>query len=139
MGQTDVKCCEGIIRQRPPGPHPRIASPSLLRGRFGIEVRSNQEIDVESESNQSHIDVESTLNRCQIDPGGEGEADSWVRSGGSVPNTPSQVKRPQLKGCYEPVKRKRLQFSIRFQGQSLTNQTKNSSINHATHAHAESL
>ena len=43
--------CEGFIRHRtPPSNPPR---PPLLRGRFGIEIGSNEEID-----------VESMLNRC---------------------------------------------------------------------------
>ena len=58
--------CEGFIRHRPPRPRPRIRH-ALLRGRFGIELGSNQEIDVESMPNRP-------LRR-------EGEADSRVRSG----------------------------------------------------------
>ena len=50
--------CEDIFRHRPP-PDPTLesASPSPPQGRFGIEIGSNQEID-----------IESMLNRCQIDP-----------------------------------------------------------------------
>ena len=46
---TSACSCEGFIRHRPPGPQPRIrlALP-LLKGRFGIEIGSNQEVDVES-------------------------------------------------------------------------------------------
>ena len=62
----------------PPSNPPR---PPLLRGPFGIDMKSNQEID-----------VESMLNWCPIDPWeGEGEADSRVRSGGSVPNNPLAI------------------------------------------------
>ena len=53
-------CCEGFIRHRPRGPHPRIrlALPSSgvdlasIQHRFDIEIGSNQEIDVESMSNR---------------------------------------------------------------------------------------
>ena len=41
--------CEGSIRHSPPGPHLRIR---LIRGRFGIEIGSNVEIDIESMSNR---------------------------------------------------------------------------------------
>ena len=52
------KICEESIRHRPPRTPPLNPPRSpLLRGRFGIEIGSNQEID-----------VESTSNRCRIDP-----------------------------------------------------------------------
>ena len=52
--------CEGLIRHRPPGPYPRIrlALPSSgvdlasIQHRFGIEIGSNREIDVDSMSNR---------------------------------------------------------------------------------------
>ena len=49
--------CEGFIRHRPPGPHPRIRlalSPTQgsIWHRFTVEIGFNQEIDVESMSNR---------------------------------------------------------------------------------------
>ena len=63
-----IKNCGGLIRHRPPGPHPRIrlALPSSrvdltsIQHRFDIEIGSNQEIDVESMSNRCQIDAKST-------------------------------------------------------------------------------
>ena len=82
----DLYLC-GFIRHRPSGPLPRI---HLALTSSGVDLASkylvglNQDID-----SICRINVESVLNRCQIDPrGGEGEADSRVRSGGSVPNEP---------------------------------------------------
>ena len=74
----------GLLGTGPPDPTLESASPSILRGRFGIKIGSNQEIDVESMSNRFWIDAKSTLRR------GGGEADSRVGSGGPVPNNPSQ-------------------------------------------------
>ena len=53
--------CEGLIRHRPPRTPPSNSPrPSLLRGQFGIEIGSNQEIEVESMSSRCQIDVKST-------------------------------------------------------------------------------
>ena len=43
---------EGFIRHRLPDPPSNPPRPLLLRGRFGIDIGSNQEIDLESISNQ---------------------------------------------------------------------------------------
>ena len=82
----------GLLGTGPPDPSLESASPSPPQGsiwhRFNIDSTSNR---VKS-GNRCRIDVESMLNRCRIDPwGGEGEADSRMGSGGSVPNKPLTI------------------------------------------------
>ena len=50
----------GLIGTGPPDPTLESASPSLIRGRFGIKIESNQEIDVESMSSRCWTDAEPT-------------------------------------------------------------------------------
>ena len=50
-GAKDSKFVRGLLGTSPPDPPHKSASPPLLRGRFGIEIESNQEIDVESMPN----------------------------------------------------------------------------------------
>ena len=81
-GLASLKSCEGFIRHRPPGPHPRIR---LALPSSGVDWHRNRL----KAGNRCRINVESMLNRCQIEPwGGEGEVDSRVGSRGSVPNKP---------------------------------------------------
>ena len=63
----------GLLGTAPQGPHPsNPPRPPLFRGRFGIEIGSNQEIDVESMLNGYQIDPEEVEDEvrglCLISP-----------------------------------------------------------------------
>ena len=76
-------CCEGFIRHRSPGPHPRIClAPSHSQGSIWHRNRVKS-------GNRCQINVESMSNQCLIDLRGvEGKADSRVGSRASLPNKP---------------------------------------------------
>ena len=57
--EGDLKLVRGLSGTGPPDPTLESTSPSPPQGRFGVEIRSNQE----SMSNQCRIDVKSMRNR----------------------------------------------------------------------------
>ena len=73
----------GLLGTGPPDPTLESAYPSTR-----IDLASKQGQIRKSMSNQCRIDVESMPNRPR---GGEGEANSRVRSRGSVPNIPLTI------------------------------------------------
>ena len=91
--------CEGLIRQRPPGPHPRIhlALPSS-RGEFGIEIGSNQEINVKSMPNRpSGSDKKNELKPKLFGPvifgwGGVFHVKGWGPKSSVCPSKPRETK-----------------------------------------------
>ena len=109
-GSTNSNVVRGLWGTDPPDPTLESTSPSPPQGsiwhRCNIDSTLIRHRNRVKSGNRCRINVESMLHRCQIDPwGGEGEVDSRVGSGGSVPHKPLTTLTLKFKlnlfSCYD--------------------------------------